>query len=270
MHRRRAISLLLLTCVAGCASVPLGALRRPLGRKRVLVAGATGRTGSAIRLALREKGYDVLGLTRNVERAVEKHGGDWTWIEGDVRDPVALDQAMAGVDYVICAIGAREISGPNSPEFVDYGGVQNLVEAAKAHNVKHFVLISSAAAGPHRERSTMTQMGQVRYWKTLGESVLKLSGLSYTIIGPGGLEEEPETTKGLRVMPRSAYGTGLIAIGDVAMLAVHALRDPNAKFKTFAAIWDDSVPRKAWRDMLAEIEDDALTAESPSLTLPTR
>ena len=102
-----------------------------------------------------------------------------------------LKGVFDGVDYVICAIGAREREGPNGPEFVDFGGVRNLVGAAQGAGIRHFVLISSAAAGIHRQRSKMMEFGNIRYWKTEGENALKRSGLSYTIIGPGGLEDRP-------------------------------------------------------------------------------
>ena len=243
--------------VSGCST----GLATGANPETVLVAGATGRTGSAIRVELKENGYDVIALTRNVESARRRHGVDWTWVEADVKDSDALSAAMKGADYVISAIGARDRDGPDGPEFVDYGGVRNLVEAAQRNGVKHFVLISSAAAGIHRKKSQMVQIGNIRYWKTMGENAVKRSGLPYTVIGPGGLEDEPETDSGLRILTRQDYTTGLIAIGDIAMLAVAALRDPNAKNKTFAAIRDNALSRQTWPLQLEAIPVDSLTEE---------
>lgn len=234
----------------------------------VLVAGATGRTGSAIRQELKEQGYQVVGMTRSAERARQSYGDDWIWVEADVKDADAVANAMRDVDYVISAIGARNRDGPDGPEFVDYGGVRHLAEAAAANGIKHFVLISSAAAGIHRKTSQMIQIGNVRYWKTMGENALKRSGVPYTVIGPGGLEDQGKSQKGLRLLMRKDYDTGLIAIGDVAMLAVAALKNRNAKNKTFAAIWDETVLRGAWPSQLEAIPEDALTEESKLEELP--
>lgn len=247
-----ALCVLVAPLISGFANTPV---------ERVLVAGATGRTGSEIRVLLREQGYDVRAMTRDVERAVKRFGNDWAWFEGDVRDEEAMRRAVADVDYVICAIGATERDGPNDPEFVDFRGVANLARASHESGVRHFVLISSAAAGMHRERSTMIEVGNVRYWKTQGENALKASGASYTIIGPGGLEMEPAGKKGLRLLERKDYDTGLIAIGDVAMLAVNALKNPSARNKTFAAISDLTASRDDWLTMLEALPVDALTEE---------
>lgn len=228
----------------------------------VLVAGASGRTGSQIMARLRAQGYAVRPLTSNRERAVQRRGDDWRWLEVDVRNAEQVATAMHGVSFVICAIGASQREGPNGPEFVDFGGVRNLTDAASAEGVRHFVLISSAAAGPHRKRSRMLEIGNIRYWKTRGENHLKASGVPYTIVGPGGLIDEPSAGEGLRVLARRDYPGGSIRIGDVAMLAVNALTNPDAVDKTFAAIRDDSVAADAWRTMLAELPVDALTDEA--------
>lgn len=229
----------------------------------VLVAGASGRTGSQIMERLQAKGYAVRPLTSNRERAMQRHGDAWRWLEVDVRNAEQVATAMHGVSFVICAIGASQREGPNGPEFVDFGGVRNLTDAASAEGVRQFVLISSAAAGPHRQRSRMLEIGNIRYWKTLGENHLKSSGVAYTIIGPGGLIDEPSSGEGLRVLSRQDYPGGSIRIGDIAMLAVNALANPDAVNKTFAAIRDESVAADAWRAMLAELPVDALTDEAP-------
>ncbi|MBT8443662.1 MAG: SDR family oxidoreductase [Gammaproteobacteria bacterium] len=228
----------------------------------VLVAGASGRTGFRIAESLRAAGYAVRPLTSNRQRAIDRHGGDWDWFEGDVRDAARMAAAMDGADFVICAIGARDREGPNGPEFVDFGGVVNLTDAATAAGVRHFVLISSAAAGPHRQRITK-RFSATREWKTRGEMHLKLSGLSYTIIGPGGLSDEPATGAGVRVLTRRDYSGGWIATGDVATLAVDALSNVDAHGKTFAAIRDDELGPDQWRGLLREIPLDEDSDESP-------
>lgn len=230
----------------------------------VLVAGASGRTGSAAMRLLDEQGYAVRATTTNRERAIERHGDQWDWLELDVRDRDAVFAAMQDVDYLVCATGTRSLIGGNGPRFVDYDGLVNLVDAAVQAGVRHFVVVTSAAAGPYRERSRMIIFARVRHWKTMGENHLKRSGLNYTIVGPSGLREEPPTGgEPLRVMARADYETGAVAIADVAMLAVDALTNPDARNKSYAVIRDASVAPGAWREMLKTIRMDSETEEAP-------
>jgi uncharacterized protein YbjT (DUF2867 family) len=202
-------------------------------------------------------GYAVRALTSDRARAIERHGSRYDWREVDVRDRAAVDRALRGARKLVIAIGASEWEGPNSPQFVDYQGVRNLVDAAREHGLQHVVLISSAAAGPYRERSRSLQMGNVRHWKTEGENHLKRSGLGYTIIGPGGLEDADSTGEGLRVLRRRDYAGGSVARGDVARVVVFALGEPAARNKSFALVRDASQAREAWRGQLAGIPLDA-------------
>ena len=216
----------------------------------VLVPGASGKSGRFVMAILTEQGYDARGMTRNVERASAASEADYAWVQGDVKNPQDLSAAMEGVDYVICTIGTQEPTGENSPEFVDYGGVRNLVDAAKAANVKHFVLLSSAGASREDPEDRLNKMfGNVVIWKHRGENYLKASGLDYTIVRPGGLLENLYELgeRGLK-FEQGDTGTGIIHRGDVAEVLVAALKDPAAKGKSFELYSDENAPADNWRD----------------------
>jgi uncharacterized protein YbjT (DUF2867 family) len=222
-----------------------------------VVAGASGRTGRHIARQLVERGHVVRALTSDAERAAREVGDDLDWREVDVRDADAVEAAIEGADYVLSAIGASEWSGPNSPEFVDYGGNRNLIDAAAAAGVRHFVLVSSAAAGPHEDHADEPRMGRILHWKTEAELHLRRSGVPYTVIGPGGLSNAPSGGAGIRVTHRRDYRRAMIARQDVAWLAVEALTLPAARNKSFGAVNDAALPREAWRDDLERLPADA-------------
>ena len=222
----------------------------------VFVAGATGSIGRIVIGMLKDEGYTVRGMTRDPAGAAEKFGNGYTWIYGDARDPVITERAMEGADLVICSIGYTEFEGPNGPQFVDYMGVRNLVDAAKEHGVEHFVLVSASSAGPYRDHTQNPRFGYVAYWKTKGESYLKESGISYTIVGPGGYLHEPGGIKGVRIFPRSDFSMGYISREDVAAIVVASLTDPDARGKAFAAQYDDTREPGTWRETFSTLQPE--------------
>jgi uncharacterized protein YbjT (DUF2867 family) len=222
----------------------------------VLVVGATGSIGRIVIQLLNDDGYNVRAMTRNPDQAAERYGTEYQWVRGDVRDPEEMDPVMKGVDWLICSIGYTEFEGPNSAQFVDYMGVRNLVDAAKDHGVKHFVLVSASSAGPYRDHTQNPRFGYVAYWKTKGEQHLKDSGLSFTIVGPGGYMDAPANVNGVRIFPRSEFSMGYIGRADVAEIVVASLTDPDARNKAFAAQNDDSVDPGAWRDAFPSLQPE--------------
>jgi uncharacterized protein YbjT (DUF2867 family) len=222
---------------------------------RVLILGATGRIGRFIAETIYEAGYQVRGVTRNVARAKSRISGDYEWVQADVRDPRTLVGPMSDVDYVVSSIRSSEWVGAYSPEMVDYHGMRNLVEAAKAAQVKHFVLISTATSGPQVDQSKNPAKNYVRHFKTKGEAVVRESGLSHTIIAPGRVPEEPGGKTGFILLARKDYYVSQITAGDIALVTLDALTNPAARSKAFAMRNEPGVPLGAWRDQYADMPD---------------
>ncbi len=222
------------------------------GKGTVLVAGASGKTGRYVMAQLQAQGYTARGMTRNVERAKENVPGDYEWVQGDAKDPATVTAAMEGVDYVISTIGAGppDANGPNAPEFVDYGGVRNLVDAAVAADVKHFALMSSQGATADDPENPLNKMfNNVLVWKLKGEDHLRASGLGYTIVRASVLEgtkNEPGTV-GL-LFDQGDDTTGVIHRADCATVMIAALTDPDANRKTLELFNDEDAPADNWRD----------------------
>lgn len=234
----------------------------------VVVAGASGQTGRQIVAAALDAGYAVRGLTSDLARARADLGPALfdraRWQVVDVRDRAAVHAALRGARYAVSAIGARVFAGPLSPEFIDHGGNVNLIDAASAAGVRRFVMISSAAAGPHRDHSQAPMLGYVRLWKTRAEQHLRDSGLDYVIIGPAGLLDTPPGRDGLQVLRREDYVSTNVSRADVARVAVDALRNPDAVGKSFALVGDRPGDPQAWRTQLAALPRDAQRPPAPA------
>jgi uncharacterized protein YbjT (DUF2867 family) len=76
-------------------------------RKTILLTGATGFVGRAVRPALEDDGWHVRCLTRNVERA-QGMNPNADWVQGDVGDPDSCSRALEGCEaalYLVHGIG---------------------------------------------------------------------------------------------------------------------------------------------------------------------
>jgi uncharacterized protein YbjT (DUF2867 family) len=226
--------------------------------KPILVAGATGGVGKAVVHKLLAGGIPVRVLARDFQAARAIFSDTVEYIAGEVREPDTLLPAVTGVEAVICTIGARYGQGDptNTPEKVDYEGIRSLIDAAKNAEVNHFVLVSSM--GVTRPDHPLNKMfDNVLDWKLKAEDVLRASGLSYTIVRPGGLLDEPGGKVGLRVnQGDSAEFTGRIGREDVAEVVIQALTNPALRNVTFEVIGGDGVPPADWNALFAPLKAD--------------
>ena len=122
----------------------------------VLVTGGTGFLGSYIIRELVQKGYPVRAIRRSnkfpswISRQILDRV---EWVEGDVLDVVALDEAMKGVDIIIHAAAVVSFVKKDRTEMykVNVEGTANVVNMALENTVKKLVYISSVAALGRKE-----------------------------------------------------------------------------------------------------------------------
>jgi uncharacterized protein YbjT (DUF2867 family) len=231
--------------------------------ERILVVGASGRSGVYIIKALEAAGRSFRPMTSNIERARGKVDGDYDWVEGDVRDIDSMNAAMVGVTHIISALGATQFEGPNSPEFVDWGGTKNLVDAALLAGVKHFVIES--AAGVTQENNDMNKYGNVMDFKLKAENYLRDSGLPYTIVRPGGLESVESEGKTITLKQGDDLPNhGGFSRADVAALLIAAVGNPDAYNKAFEPIYDEEATAGGWQPAFSDLlTDTELSQQEP-------
>ena len=73
---------------------------------RILVLGATGRTGGKLVAAALAAGHDVSALVRDPER-LGQEAGHLRIVTGTAEDTQAMERACAGQQAVLCALGPR-------------------------------------------------------------------------------------------------------------------------------------------------------------------
>jgi len=197
-----------------------------------LVVGATGLLGGEIcrLLAARRKLVRVLvRATSDHNKVSQLESLTVEIVRGDLKDRSSLDAACQGVSAVIStASSTLSRQEGDSIQTVDLEGQLRLIDAAKAANVSHFVLISF----PHTDVEFPLQTAKRKV-----EEHLKGSGLTYTILQPTCFMEvwlSPALGFDAGNAQAQIYGSGenkisWISYKDVAKFAVASLDSPKAR-----------------------------------------
>jgi uncharacterized protein YbjT (DUF2867 family) len=250
----------LLLALGGCTRAGPAAAD-PLAGESILVAGGSGRTGRVVLQQLRAQQLGFRATTRDVAQAQARLGSeaaDVAWIAADLRDPAQAARAVAGAHYVICVIGSREMSGPNSAQFVDYEAVRHLVDAAARGKVRHFVLLTAIGTTDKNSFANRMFKGALE-WRFKGEEYLRASGVPYTIVRPAGLVDRPAGTAGVVLWQGDDWKAHLrktIAREDLAAVLIESLRNPGARNATFEITNEATEPPGTWQAQLAALKQE--------------
>lgn len=111
-----------------------------MGRKTILVTGATSPIISGLIDFILENGYNVIGITRNLRNARNEK---IRWIKCDLTEKNADYSFMKNVDLIIHAAAVSNSYIAHEYLNVNLNATINLIKNARAYNVKEFVYISS-------------------------------------------------------------------------------------------------------------------------------
>ncbi len=218
------------------------------GPLRVLLTGGAGYVGSHVLAELLAAGHAVTvldslasGRRAALDRAGALGGRDFGFVHGDVRDPAALAEAMAGAPEatVHCAglkSPSESLERPALYHDVNVEGTRRLVAAVAAAGCRRFVFSSSAAIYGPPERLPIPEDHPLRPGTPYGASKAAAEALlaeaaagdpawavaSLRYFNPagahpaGGLGESPEGPA-----PNLMPNLVAVAAGDSPALAVH-------------------------------------------------
>ncbi|MFD0000539.1 NAD(P)-dependent oxidoreductase [Nocardia sp. NPDC127526] len=187
---------------------------------KILVLGATGGTGAAVVAELLTRGHDVTAFSRHAESLLDSRTSpSLRAITGDATDPAAVDNAVAGQDAVVIALGITEnpfrvrLLGPaHTAMNVRSHGTSNVVAAMRRHNVRRLLVLSVYGIGPTAGRLRLSD--KIFYPLVIGnqvadhirqEEIVRRSGLDWTIAQPVHLSDEEGPTPAL-VSPAGEVG----------------------------------------------------------------
>ncbi len=217
---------------------------------KILVTGGTGFLGSYIIKELVEKGYAVRGIRRTQQipswipaRIFE----NVEWVEGNVLDVVALEDAMENIDAIIHSAAVVSFIAKDKKEMykVNVDGTANVVNLALEKKVKRLIHISSVAAlgrtagGGHvnedkkwEESKVNTHYARSKYkselevWRGISE------GLEAVILNPSTILGYGDWNNGSSAIFKNIYEefrwyttgvNGFVDVEDVAKVTVMVL-----------------------------------------------
>lgn len=187
---------------------------------KIIVLGASGRTGRHLITQALERGHTVTAFARTPTKIVVSNE-HLHIVQGDIHNPGAVEQAVKGNDVVLCALGVNK----DEPVTALADDTRNTIQAMQKLGVRRIINVS--AAGFLGECADFL-IGKLLFWffdrylkKLFGamkhqHEVIEQSGLEWIAVRPMLLDEG--SRKGnyriaLEGIPSKGYR---INTGDVA------------------------------------------------------
>lgn len=227
----------------------------------ILLTGATGFVGKETLRRLKQRGYTVRALVRQVNKISEDPDFQGVEIaEGDLLDILTLEKACKGVEYIIHCAAAVSFHSSDKAMILrtNVEGTANLVNVALEANVRKLVLVSSIAAlGRSNENEPITEKtkwksegnnslyAQSKYkaekeaFRGLAEGLPLVVALPGVILGPGDWVSGSSAifkfaSKGIPFYP--AGSNGFVSVGDVADALIRLMESDFNKGEKFILV----------------------------------
>jgi putative NADH-flavin reductase len=194
---------------------------------KVLIIGATGRTGALVLASAVEAGHEVTALVRDRRKLAPMSGLEI--LEGDATVKADVKRAVAGQTAVLNAIGSRDIRHP-----VERESTAALIPAAIAAGANRLIVCSAFGVGETAKQASgfsrvffSTVLGAVYADKKAADAMVQASALDWTLVYPTRLTDDPPVGDFQQVEHLERDGTPKISRTDVARFMVDQLVDPT-------------------------------------------
>ena len=163
---------------------------------KIIVFGATGKTGQHVCRHALEAGHDITAFTRSPGKLDGDSRASLHTAQGDVTDAAAVAEAVAGHEAVIVALGSNGLRDVTTLS----AGTKNVVDGMTQHGVEHLVVLSAAGVGDSWGQLTLlprvmfrTLLRTIYADHTAQEAVVRGSALDWTIVRAAILKDAEAT-----------------------------------------------------------------------------
>lgn len=213
---------------------------------KVFLIGANGQIGQRLTGLFQKDGTHTLrAMVRKEEQkdALQAAGTEAVLadLEGSAED---IAKAAEGCDAIVFTAGSGGSTGHDKTLLIDLDGAAKAVEAAKKAGIKRFIMVSALQA--HNRANWNEALKPYYVAKHYADKILEASGLTYTIIRPGGLLNDPGTGN---IKAAADLERGSISRDDVANTVIASLDEPNTYEKAFDLTAGSTPVREALKQL---------------------
>jgi uncharacterized protein YbjT (DUF2867 family) len=171
---------------------------------RIVICGANGQTGRLLTRRALDAGHTAVAVTRNPDN-FPFADPRLTVVGADVRDASSLEEVVDGADAVLSTLGVPFSLRPIDTYSV---GIRNVIAAMQKTSVQRLVVVSSTGAYQYpgrRNTPAALRIFEPVITRTIGkttyddqrrmETIVRDSGLDWTIVRPSGLFDLPYVTE---------------------------------------------------------------------------
>jgi len=117
-------------------------------KMKIVLWGATGLTGREILSQALNGGHEVKAVARNPGQIEAEHA-NLSVVQGDVLNPQSVQEAVAGGEVVISALGSgTSFAQARKPTTLYSEGFANIVAAMRKHDIRRFIALLSVGTVP--------------------------------------------------------------------------------------------------------------------------
>lgn len=204
---------------------------------KILLLGATGRTGALLLEYALAQGHDVVALARDPAK-ISATSSRLTVVRGTPEKPEDVATAMAGCEAVLVTLNNNRASDlpwakPISPPHLIETSVRNTVAAMQAQGVRRIVILSAAGVTDSFEyapwlirlliRKTNVGIGSADHDGT--DRYIRTTDTDWTMVRPVGLSDSEKDKKLIVSYANSPKATMMISRRQVAKFMLDSLTD---------------------------------------------
>ncbi|GLV54696.1 hypothetical protein KDH_15430 [Dictyobacter sp. S3.2.2.5] len=170
-------------------------------RMKLVIFGASGRTGRALVEQALEAGHDVTAGVRNPDNFPLRHERLHV-VKADVFDLPSVDAAMQGKNAVLSTVGPRKrgLLGAYKPQGLYSQGIKNILQAMQKNGIRRLVCVTAAAADDQYTPQGLYGTIQIPLiWRKTHEDMklmqreISKSNLDWVVVRPARLSDYPRT-----------------------------------------------------------------------------